>query len=108
LPLPLQLLLPLPALLFVIPQRSGGICGCCCGCHCRCLLFCLSFRSAAEESAVAVAVAVAIAFPHSTSNRVIPTEATHSFIVSSAVEEPPHFAFAVAFALAFVVAYSFR
>jgi hypothetical protein len=35
-------------------------------------------------------------------NRVIPTEAAHSLIVSGAVEGPPHFAFAVVFV--FVVA----
>ncbi len=72
--------------MFVIPQRSGGICFCRCSCNCSCLCscpfaaqrrnlllplqlqlfllsqlpFCLSFRSAAEESASAVAVAVAV------------------------------------------------
>jgi hypothetical protein len=44
------------ALLFVIPQHSGGIC--CCFLLLQLFLslplpFCLSFRSAAEESAVA-------------------------------------------------------
>jgi putative endonuclease len=38
----------LSALLFVIPQRSGRICGCSCSCpcrcRCRCLFFCLSSR----------------------------------------------------------------
>ena len=38
LPLLLPLLLPLPVTLFVIPQRSGGICCSCCFCHCRCFL----------------------------------------------------------------------
>ena len=36
----LSLSLLLPVLLFVIPQRSGGICCCCCCCFCCCL--CLS------------------------------------------------------------------
>jgi hypothetical protein len=35
-------------------------------------------------------------------NCVIPTEATHSLIVSGEVEGPPHFAFAVVFVLAVV------
>jgi hypothetical protein len=62
----LLLLLSLPVLLFVIPQRSGRIWplylllpllfwlsspkGICC-CYCRCLFFYLSFRGEAEESA---------------------------------------------------------
>jgi hypothetical protein len=54
------------------------------------------------------ALAVAVAFASACSsnpqrpskNCVIPTEATHSFIVSGVVEGPPHFAFVVAVAFA--------
>ena len=76
-PLPL----PLPVLLFVIPQRSGGIRSSASAlalfpchsdpersrrgripafrlCPCRCLSSCLSFRSAAEESALPPALAL--------------------------------------------------
>jgi hypothetical protein len=39
---------------------------------------------------------------------VISTEAAHSLIVNSAVERPPYFAVAVAFAFAVVVAFASR
>jgi len=79
----LRLLLPLPVLLFVIPQRSEGICGCGCSCSCRCLPFCLSFRSEAEESAVAVAVALAVAYPFCLSFRSEVEESAATFPPSS-------------------------
>jgi hypothetical protein len=41
---------------------------------------------------------------HTHPKTVISTEATHSSIVSRAVERPPHFTFAVAVAVAFAVA----
>jgi len=50
------------------------------------------------QSPLPLPFVVAVAFPQPTKNSVIPTEAPHSFIVRSAVEEPPHFAFAVAVA----------
>jgi hypothetical protein len=44
----------------------------------------------------------ALAFPQHPPKSVISTEATHGLIVSSGVERPPHFAFAVAVACSFV------
>jgi putative endonuclease len=57
------LLLLQPVLLFVIPQRSEGICGCHCGCRLPLSLPALLFviPREAEESAVAAAFVVAVA-----------------------------------------------
>jgi hypothetical protein len=90
----LSLLLPVP--LFVIPQRSGGICGCPWGCS----YFCLGPPAQSShsegrhpersEGSLCFVLAVASAFTQAPPKSVISTEATHSSIVSSAVERPPH------------------